>query len=78
MNEPVRGRTRGPASNAAARHGTGEADLTVMLAAHDAFRRDLRKLATAASRARNWNLERRAAVRAGWQVFQRYARRDSW
>ncbi len=25
----------------AARHGTGDADLAIMLAAHDAFRRDL-------------------------------------
>jgi hypothetical protein len=32
----------------AARHGTGDADLTVMLAAHDAFRRDLTRLARAA------------------------------
>ena len=29
----------------AARHGTGDADLTIMLAAHDAFRRDLTRLA---------------------------------
>jgi NAD(P)H-binding len=27
----------------AARHGTGDADLTVMIAAHDAFRRDLNR-----------------------------------
>src|SRR3981189_3180856 len=27
--------------SAAARHGSGEADLTIMIAAHDAFRRDL-------------------------------------
>jgi len=32
----------------AARHGTGDADLTIMLAAHDAFRRDLTRLARAA------------------------------
>ena len=53
MNKEVDGRAGRPASNEAARHGTGEADLTVMLAAHDAFRRDLRKLATAASQARS-------------------------
>ena len=29
----------------AARHGTGDADLTIMLAAHAAFRRDLVRLA---------------------------------
>ena len=33
----------------AARHGTGDADLTIMLAAHDAFRRDLTRLARTAS-----------------------------
>ena len=31
-----------------ARHGRGEADLTIMIAAHDAFRRDLVSLARAA------------------------------
>ncbi len=30
----------------AARHGTGDADLAIMLAAHDAFRRDLTRLRT--------------------------------
>jgi hypothetical protein len=55
----------------AARHGTGNADLTVMVAAHDAFRRDLGKLATAASQARTWSPDRQAAVRAGWEIFQR-------
>ena len=55
----------------AARHGTGDADLTVMVAAHDAFRRDLGKLATAASQARTWSPDRQAAVRAGWEIFQR-------
>jgi len=29
----------------AARHGAGEADLTIMLGAHNAFRRDLTRLA---------------------------------
>ena len=33
----------------AARHGTGDADLTIMLAAHDAFRRDLTRLVRAAA-----------------------------
>ena len=31
----------------AARHGSGEADLTIMIAAHDAFRRDLVSLVQA-------------------------------
>ena len=36
----------------AARHGTGDADLTIMLAAHRAFRRDLTRLARAAAAGR--------------------------
>jgi iron-sulfur cluster repair protein YtfE (RIC family) len=60
-----------PPTTDAARHGTGNADLTVMVAAHDAFRRDLGKLATAASQARAWSPDRQAAVRAGWEIFQR-------
>jgi iron-sulfur cluster repair protein YtfE (RIC family) len=54
----------------AARHGTGEADLTIMYAAHDAFRRDLTSLARAASA----NLSepgKRQSVAAGWDVFKR-------
>ncbi len=39
-----------PDSSDAARHGTGGADLTIMLAAHAAFRRDLSQLARAAAR----------------------------
>ena len=35
----------------AARHGTGDADLTIMLAAHGAFRRDLTRLVRAAAAA---------------------------
>jgi hemerythrin-like domain-containing protein len=71
MSAQARGRAGLPTGSEAARHGTGEADLTVMLAAHEAFRRDLGKLATAASRARQWSPERQWAVRAGWEVFQR-------
>ena len=54
----------------AARHGTGDADLTIMIAAHDAFRRDLTRLARTASAA---NLTRPAASRsqAGWELFKR-------
>ena len=54
----------------AARHGTGDADLTIMLAAHAAFRRDLVRLAhiTAASPA---DPSRHAAIQAGWETFKR-------
>ena len=53
----------------AARHGTGDADLTIMLAAHDAFRRDLTRLARTAGAAND--PPRRAAVQAGWELFKR-------
>jgi hypothetical protein len=55
----------------AARHGTGDADLTIMLAAHDAFRRDLVSLARAASAADRADPLRREQVGRGWQVFKR-------
>jgi hypothetical protein len=55
----------------AARHGTGDADLTVMLAAHDAFRRDLVSLARAASAADRADPARREQVGRGWEVFKR-------
>ena len=55
----------------AARHGTGDADLTVMLVAHDAFRRDLVSLARAASAADRADPRRREQVGRGWQVFKR-------
>lgn len=55
----------------AARHGTGDADLTIMIAAHEALRRDLTKLAEAASFADLPDPARRASVRAGWEVFKR-------
>jgi hypothetical protein len=62
------------AGTEAARHGTGDADLTIMLAAHQALRRDLVGLARAAARAaqpaRRGPAER-AAVQHGWAVFQR-------
>jgi hypothetical protein len=53
----------------AARHGTGDADLTIMLAAHDAFRRDLTRLARAAGTAND--PARRRPVAAGWELFKR-------
>jgi hypothetical protein len=54
----------------AARHGTGDADLTIMVAAHNAFRRDLTRLAKAAAFADLPDPARRAAVRAGWETFK--------
>ena len=60
-----------PDSSDAARHGAGDADLTVMLAAHDAFRRDLARLAQAAAFADLPDPARRASVQAGWELFKR-------
>jgi hypothetical protein len=57
-----------PGTNAA-RHGTGDADLTIMIAAHDAFRRDLTRLARTASAAHD--PARRQSVHAGWELFKR-------
>jgi iron-sulfur cluster repair protein YtfE (RIC family) len=54
----------------AARHGTGDADLTIMLAAHDAFRRDLTRLARTASAANLSDPARRQSVAAGWELFK--------
>jgi hypothetical protein len=55
----------------AARHGTGDADLTIMLAAHDAFRRDLTRLARVAAAADLSDPARRQPVAAGWELFKR-------
>jgi hypothetical protein len=55
----------------AARHGAGEADLTIMLGAHDAFRRDLMRLARAAAAADLSDPARRQSVAAGWDLFKR-------
>jgi hemerythrin-like domain-containing protein len=52
----------------AARHGTGDADLTIMLAAHDAFRRDLTRLVRAAADLSD--PARRRSVAAGWDLFK--------
>jgi Hemerythrin HHE cation binding domain len=57
----------------AARHGSGDADLTIMLAAHRAFRRDLTRLARAAARpagALRSEPARRRSVAAGWELFK--------
>ena len=53
----------------AARHGRGDADLTIMLAAHDAFRRDLTRLVRTASAADLSDPARRRSVAAGWELF---------
>ena len=55
----------------AARHGTGDADLTIMLAAHGALRRDLERLARAAEFADLPDPGRRASVRSGWETLKR-------
>jgi hypothetical protein len=55
----------------AARHGTGDADLTIMLAAHDAFRRDLARLARVAAAADLSDPARRQSVALGWELFKR-------
>jgi iron-sulfur cluster repair protein YtfE (RIC family) len=54
----------------AARHGAGDADLTIMLAAHEGFRRDLVRLARAASSAGPLDPAHHDAVRAGWETFK--------
>ena len=54
----------------AARHGSGDADLAIMLAAHDAFRRDLGRLARAAAAGRS-DPARRQSVAVGWELFKR-------
>jgi iron-sulfur cluster repair protein YtfE (RIC family) len=55
----------------AARHGTGDADLTIMIAAHNAFRRDLTRLARTASTANLSDPARRQSIAAGWDLFKR-------
>ncbi len=56
----------------AARHGAGHADLAIMLAAHRAFRRDLTRLARAASAAASSGTDpaRRRSLAAGWELFK--------
>jgi iron-sulfur cluster repair protein YtfE (RIC family) len=55
----------------AARHGTGQVDLAIMIGAHDAFRRDLVKLATTASRRNLRHPLQRLAIANGWETFKR-------
>ncbi|MGH3070600.1 MAG: hemerythrin domain-containing protein, partial [Streptosporangiaceae bacterium] len=60
----------------AARHGASDADLAIMLAAHDAFRRDLVRLARLARLARAAaavdlsDPAKRRSVAAGWEPFE--------
>jgi hypothetical protein len=54
----------------AARHGTGDADLTIMLAAHDAFRRDLVSLVRSAQGPARTDPARRRSVATGWELFK--------
>ena len=55
----------------AARHGAGQVDLTVMIAAHDAFRRDLLKLTATANRRNLRDPVQRLATGNGWETFKR-------
>jgi iron-sulfur cluster repair protein YtfE (RIC family) len=55
----------------AARNGAGDADLTIMIAAHNAFRRDLDTLARAAKEASRGGPDRQRSVAAGWELFKR-------
>jgi iron-sulfur cluster repair protein YtfE (RIC family) len=62
--------TKLPGSGAA-RHGTGGVDLAIMIAAHNAFRRDLVKLARTATRRNLADPVQRLAISNGWGVFKR-------
>lgn len=57
--------------SAAARHGSGDADLTIMIAAHEAFRRDLDSLTRAVQRTDRTDPDRQRSVAAGWELFKR-------
>jgi iron-sulfur cluster repair protein YtfE (RIC family) len=63
--------TQRPPGTDAARHGSGDADLTLMISAHRAFARDLVSLARAARPVNLANPARRRAVGNGWYVFKR-------
>jgi iron-sulfur cluster repair protein YtfE (RIC family) len=60
-----------PPGTDAARHGAGQVDLTVMIAAHNAFRRDLLKLTAAANRRNLRDPVQRLATGNGWETFKR-------
>ena len=63
--------TRNLPGSDASRHGTGDADLTIMVAAHAAFRRDLTSLARATALPYRPDPARHAAIQAGWETFKR-------
>jgi hypothetical protein len=54
----------------AARHGSGDADLTIMLAAHEALRRDLVSLARAVQGPARTDQARQQSIAAGWELFK--------
>jgi Hemerythrin HHE cation binding domain len=56
---------------AAASRGSGDADLTIMTAAHDALRRDLTALTRAAQEPGRHIPDRQRSVAAGWELFKR-------
>jgi hypothetical protein len=56
--------------SAAARHGSGDADLTIMIAAHQALRCDLVTLARAAQGAKH-SPDKQRSVAAGWEMLKR-------
>jgi hypothetical protein len=57
--------------SAAASSGGGDADLTIMTAAHDALRRDLAALTRAAQEPGRHIPDRQRSVAAGWELFKR-------
>jgi iron-sulfur cluster repair protein YtfE (RIC family) len=58
------------ANRPATRHMASHLDLTMMLAMHDAFRRDLAHLARAASRHRIDDPARHRALLTSWELFK--------
>jgi iron-sulfur cluster repair protein YtfE (RIC family) len=54
----------------AARHGVGDADIRMMIVAHDAFRRDLTKMARAATPANLRDPGKRESINNGWEIFK--------
>lgn len=57
--------------SAAAKHGSGDADLTIMVAAHNAFRRDLVSLARTVREPGRRSPDRQQSIAAGWELFKR-------
>jgi hypothetical protein len=55
----------------AARSGSGDADLTIMTAAHDALRRDLVALTRVAQGPGRWIPDRQRSIAVGWELFKR-------